>query len=52
MLININSDKRILPIIYFIIISFINESFKAVYNKIDQEVKLIQSLSQICLIFL
>ena len=51
MLININSDKKILPIIYFIIISFINESFKAVYNKIDQEVKLIQSLSQICLIF-
>lgn len=51
MFIKINLDKKFLPIIYFIIISFINESFKAVYNKIDQEVKLIQSLSQICLIF-
>ncbi len=51
MLIKINLDKRFFLIIYFIIISFINESFKAVYNKIDQEVKLIQSLSQIYLIF-
>ena len=51
MFIKINLDKKFLPIIYFIIISFINESFKAVYNKIDKEFKLIQSLSQICLIF-
>jgi surface polysaccharide O-acyltransferase-like enzyme len=51
MLIKINSDKRILPIIYFIIISFINEILKDFYLKIDKEFKLIQSLSQICLIF-
>ena len=51
MLIKIHSDKRFLPIIYFIVVSYINEIFKEVLIKYDKEFKLIQSLSQICLIF-